>query len=148
MTSNSSEEGKLEATMTYNYLLDTNLVSDMMRHPTGAVFQKISEVGEASICTSVVVVCELRFGVKKRGSKQLAQRLEDILRLLPIISLASPVEEYYANARTHLEKSGTPIGPNDLLIAAHALSRGLTVVTANVREFSLVPGLKVENWLR
>ncbi|MGC1309020.1 MAG: type II toxin-antitoxin system VapC family toxin [Phormidesmis sp.] len=128
-------------------LLDTNIVSGMMRHPTGAVFQRISEVGEDSICTSIVVICELHFGVKKHGSERLAQRLKDVVRLLPVIALSSPAENYYADARAHLEKSGMPIGPNDLLIAAHALSLDLTVVTANVQEFSRVPGLRVENWL-
>ena len=133
--------------MPYAYLLDTNIVSDMIRHPTGTVFQRISEIGEVGVCTSIVVACELRFGVQKRGSDQLIQRLEDVLRILPVIPLSLPVERYYAEVRTHLEKLGTPIGPNDLLIASHALSLGLTVVTANVREFSRVPELKVENWL-
>lgn len=133
--------------MPYAYLLDTNIVSDMIRHPMGAVFQRILEVGEASVCTSVVVACELRFGVQKRGSDRLSQRLEEILRILPVVPLSSPVERHYAEVRTHLEKSGAPIGPNDLIIASHALSLNLTIVTANVSEFSRVPNLKIENWL-
>ena len=133
--------------MPYQYLLDTNIVSDMIRHPMGAVADKLSEVGEASVCTSVIVACELRFGVHKSGSNRLQQKLEQVLKVLPVIPLEPPVETYYAEIRTHLERLGTPIGPNDMLIAAHALRLDLTVVTANVREFSRVPNLKVENWL-
>jgi tRNA(fMet)-specific endonuclease VapC len=133
--------------MSYLYLLDTNIVSDLIRHLAGAVFQKLSDVGEASVCTSIVVACELSFGVQKSGSARLKQKLEQVLKVLPLISLEHPIEKYYAEIRTHLEQSGTPIGPNDMLIAAQALMLDLTVVTANVREFSRVPGLKNENWL-
>lgn len=133
--------------MPYTYLLDTNIVSDLMRHPAGQVYQQILEVGEESICTSVVVACELRFGVEKRGSAQLKQRLDNVLKIIPIIPLASPVEIYYASTRTYLEKQGMPIGPNDLLIACHALALDLTVVTDNLREFARVPKLKLQNWL-
>ena len=66
---------------------------------------------------------------------------------LPILPLVPPIEDHYAQIRSHLERIGTPIGPNDLLIAAHAQLLGLTIVTANVREFSRVPSLMVENWL-
>jgi tRNA(fMet)-specific endonuclease VapC len=134
--------------MSYLYLLDTNIVSDMIRHPTGAVFQKISEVGEDSVCTNVIVACELRFGVYKSGSKSLTQKLEQVLKVLPVISLEPPVETYYAAIRSHLEQAGTPIGSNDMLIAAHALMLDLTVITANLREFSRVPNLRHKNWLQ
>lgn len=133
--------------MPYQYLLDTNIVSDMIRHPTGSVASKLSEVGEASVCTSVIVACELHFGVHKSGSIRLQRKLEQVLKVLPVIPLEPPVEIYYAEIRTYLERLGTPIGPNDMLIAAHALRLDLTVVTANVREYSRVPSLKVENWL-
>lgn len=133
--------------MDYAYLLDTNIISDLMRHPSGPVFKKISEAGETSVCTSILVVCELRFGIRKRQSQSLEQRLEDILARLPIIPFSSPVEHHYAEIRAHLEEIGTPIGPNDMLIAAQARSLNLTVVTANIKEFSRVPTLKVENWL-
>lgn len=133
--------------MAYTYLLDTNIVSDMIRYPRGRIFQKISEIGEDSVCTSIVVACELRFGVQKKGSTQMKQRLTDVLQIIPVISLSAPIEAYYAETRTFLQKEGMPIGPNDLLIAAHALSLNLAIVTANIREFSRVPGLKLENWL-
>ena len=133
--------------MTYQYLLDTNILSDLVKHPQGKVFQKIASIGEGYICTSIMVACELRFGARKRGSKRLTQQLEIILQALPVLPIDNPIDQIYAEIRTFLEKAGTPIGPNDLLIAAHALTLDLTLVTANVREFERVPNLKVENWL-
>ncbi|MCL1464160.1 PIN domain-containing protein [Argonema galeatum] len=99
------------------------------------------------MCTSIIVVCELRFGAAKSGSLRLIQQLERIFEVLPILSLDSPVDRHYAAIRRHLEQAGTPISPNDLLIAAHALALNLTLVTANVREFGRVPALSLENWL-
>lgn len=133
--------------MTYQYLLDTNILSDLVRNPQGLVFQRIATAGENCICTSIVVACELRFGAAKSGSVRLAQQLDSILNVLPVLPLEPPVERHYAAIRTHLEQAGMPIGPNDLLIAAHALALSLTLVTANIREFSRVPDLSVENWL-
>jgi tRNA(fMet)-specific endonuclease VapC len=133
--------------MNYQYLLDTNILSDLLRQPQGRVFQQISAVGEDKICTSLIVICELRFGIAKRGSLRLAQSLERTLIALPILPLEPPIAQHYAEIRTHLEQAGTPIGANDLLIAAHALALNLTLVTANIAEFERVPNLKVENWL-
>ena len=133
--------------MTYRYLLDTNILSDLIRHPQGRVFQRISAAGEDSVCTSIIVACELRFGVAKSGSSHLMQQLERILEVLSVLPLAPPVDAHYAAIRTHLEQAGTPIGPNDLLIAAHALALDSTLVTANSREFERVPTLSLDNWL-
>lgn len=133
--------------MTYQYLLDTNILSDLVRHPQGQVFQRIAAVGEDSVCTSIIVACELRFGATKSGSSRLIQQLERILEVLPVLPLEPPIDGYYAAIRTHLEQAGTPIGSNDLLIAAHALALDLTVVTANTREFERVPALSSDNWL-
>jgi tRNA(fMet)-specific endonuclease VapC len=118
----------------------------LVRHPQGLVFQRLTALEENSICTSIIVVCELRFGAAKSGSLRLLQQLESIL-VLSILSLSPPVDRHYAVIRTHLEQTGKPISPNDLLIAAHTLALNLTLVTANVREFERVPGLRVENWL-
>lgn len=93
------------------------------------------------------MVCELQFGASKSGSLRLLHQLESILEVLPILSLSPPVDQHYAVIRTHLEQTGRPIRPNDLLIAAHTLALNLTLVTANIREFERVPGLSVENWL-
>lgn len=133
--------------MPYQYLLDTNIISDLVRHPQGRVFQRIVTVGEASICTSIIVACELRFGANKSGSVRLIHQLESILGVLPILSLEPPVDSHYGKIRAQLEQAGTPIGPNDLLIAAHALALDLTLVTANTREFQRVFDLKLDNWL-
>lgn len=133
--------------MAYQYLLDTNILSDLVRHPQGLIFQQIVTVGEDSICTSIIVACELRFGAVKSGSKRLTQQLESILQVLPVLPLEAPVEHHYANIRAFLEQAGTPIGPNDLVIAAHALALDLTLITANTKGFERVPGLKLDNWL-
>jgi tRNA(fMet)-specific endonuclease VapC len=129
------------------YLLDTNILSDLVRNPRGCVTAQIEKVGEVGICTSVIVAAELRFGAVKSGSLKLADRVDLILAALEILPLKQPADRNYGEIRHFLARQGLPIGPNDLLIAAHALSLNLTVVTANVREFSRVPGLKIENWL-
>lgn len=129
------------------YLLDTNIVSDLMRHPQGAVAQRMAAIGIEQIAISIVVACELRFGVARATTHRLAQRLDLILEQIPALALESPVEEHYADIRNVLERGGTPIGPNDLLIAAHARALGLVLVTGNLREFDRVSGLVVENWL-
>lgn len=129
------------------YLLDTNIVSDLVRHPAGSVMQHIAGLGAEQVCISIVVACEVRFGAAKSGSQRFARQLELVLGQLETLPLEAPVEEHYADIRNMLERMGTPIGPNDLLIAAHARALGLTLVTDNVREFSRVSGLVVENWL-
>ena len=129
------------------YLLDTNIVSDLLRHPRGRVAQQIAAVGVQAITTSIVVACELRFGAVKSGASRLIQHLDLILQRLPILTLEPPVDDHYADIRSALERVGTPIGPNDLLIAAHARALGLALVTDNLREFARVPGLQLENWL-
>lgn len=129
------------------YLLDTNIVSDLMRRPQGCVAQRMAAAGIESIAVSIVVACELRFGLAKNPARRLAQRLDLVLGQLPVLPLEPPVEEHYADIRHALERAGTPIGPNDLLIAAHARTLGLVLVTDNVREFARVPDLVVENWL-
>ena len=131
--------------MSLRYLLDTNILSDLIRNPQGAVAEKIAASGEATICTSLVVAAELRFGARKSGSRPLTERVDLILSALHVEPLEPPVDRHYAKIRHHLARKGTPIGPNDLLIAAHALSLDLTVVTANEKEFVRVPGLKTEN---
>jgi len=129
------------------YLLDTNIISDLIRNPAGNVAQRIAEKGESTVCTSIVVACELRFGARKKGSAPLAARVEEILSVIEVLALDADADRHYAEIRTELEASGTPIGPNDLLIAAHALALGLILVTANTAEFSRIPDLPVENWL-
>lgn len=129
------------------YLLDTNIISDLVRNPQGLVAAGISRVGESNVCTSIVVAAELRFGVAKSTSKRLARQVGAILSAMVVLPLAAPIDQHYADIRKTLERGGMPIGPNDLLVAAHARALGATVVTANEREFRRVAGLRVENWL-
>lgn len=129
------------------YLLDTNILSDLIRNPQGIVAKRIAAVGEVRVCTSIVVAAELRYGAAKSGSKKLTTRVGLILSAIEILPLGAPTDHQYAELRHTLTRQGTPIGPNDMLIAAHALAAGLTMVTANVREFSRIPGLAVENWI-
>lgn len=128
------------------YLLDTNIVSDLVRDPHGAVARRIARAGEDSVCTSIVVACELRYGAAKKGSARLSEQLETILQALMVLPLEPGVDRHYGEIRAHLERTGLPIGANDLLIAAHARAAGLRLVTRNVGEFSRVPGLKVTSW--
>ena len=129
------------------YLLDTNILSDLVRHPQGRIAQCIAAVGEASVCTSMIVASEMRFGVAKRGASKLAAQVEAILAVMEVLPFDVPADREYAKVRLYLEQAGTPVGPNDMLIAAHALATEATLVTANVSEFSRIPGLRLENWL-
>jgi tRNA(fMet)-specific endonuclease VapC len=90
----------------------------------------------------------LKYGVVKKGSQSLSARLDQLLVCIDILPLTSEVEDHYADIRVALEKIGQPIGHNDLFIAAHARSSELIFITDNFSEFSRVPGLRVENWLR
>ena len=129
------------------YLRDTNILSDLLRHPKGPVARRIEIVGEGNVCTSVTVAAELRFGAAKSGSRELARWIDDLLKAIDILPLEEPVDRVYGLLRQALAGRGQLIGPNDMLIAAHALASDLTLVTANLKEFSRVPELRVENWL-
>jgi tRNA(fMet)-specific endonuclease VapC len=130
------------------FLLDTNIVSDLVRHPRGRIFDRISEVGEKDVCTSIVVAAELRYGATKKKSSRLTSQLEAVLGAIEVLALEAPVDAVYGVIRAGLEQIGQPIGANDLLIAAHALALDLTVVTDNERKFLRIDDLRVENWLR
>jgi tRNA(fMet)-specific endonuclease VapC len=130
------------------YLLDTNIVSDLVRHPQGRVAQRIQDVGDAEVAKSIIVAAELRYGATKKGSTRLTQQLESVLSALAVLPFEAPADAAYGLLRTRLEQTGQPIGGNDLLIAAQTLSLGYTIVTDNEREFGRIEGLPCENWLR
>ncbi len=132
----------------HRFLLDTNILSDLVRHPQGVVARRIHEHGEQAVCTSIVVACELRFGAAKRQSPRLSAQVEAILSAIDVLPLDAPVDEHYARLRLHLEQTGTPIGPNDMLLAAQALAENATLVSANTSEFHRVPDLMCVNWLQ
>jgi tRNA(fMet)-specific endonuclease VapC len=131
----------------YRYLLDTNIVSQLVRDPHGPITRRIARVGETRVCTSIVVACELRYGAAKKGSVRLSAQLEQVLAVLPILALEAGVDRHYGDIRADLERRGTPVGPNDLLIAAQARALGLILITDNVGEFGRIERLEVKNWL-
>lgn len=129
------------------YMLDTNIISDLIKNPQGKAAKRIARVGEDNICTSIIVASELRYGCAKSGSPRLLKAVEDILSEIPVLPFDVPADAQYGGIRAELEAAGRLIGSNDLLIAAHAYTSGTTVVTANTSEFNRIRGLKVENWL-
>jgi tRNA(fMet)-specific endonuclease VapC len=129
------------------HLLDTNVLSRVVDDPFGRVSVRIQSHGIDTVCTSILVAAELRFGAAKSGSRRLAERVDRVLRGITVLPFEPPADRYYGELRSHLMREGRPIGPTDLFIAAHALALDLTLVTANVGEFSRVPDLRVENWL-
>ena len=133
---------------TTRYLLDTNIVSDLIRNPQGRIAAHIAKIGEALVCTSIIVAAELRYGVAEKGSLRLTAQLESVFSGLEIFPFETPAEIIYGDLRAQLEAIGKPIGGNDMLIGAHAISLGYTLVTDNEREFSRIDGLPLENWLR
>jgi tRNA(fMet)-specific endonuclease VapC len=130
------------------YLLDTSIVSDLVRNPQGTVAQRIRKVGEDNVCTSIVVAAQLRYGAEEKGSPRLSAQLETVLGVLEVLAFEAPGDRAYGAIRTQLEKAGRTIGANDLLIAAHALALGYTVITDNEDEFARITNLRHENWLR
>jgi tRNA(fMet)-specific endonuclease VapC len=129
------------------WMLDTNTLSDLIRNPQGALVRRLSSIEPDAVATSIVVACELRFGARRKGSDALTSRVEQLLGALTVLPFDEPADQHYADIRTALERAGTPIGSHDLFIAAHARSRGMTLVTHNTREFERVPGLSVEDWM-
>ncbi len=128
-------------------MLDTNIMSDLIKNPSGQAARRLQAVGEETICTSIIVAAELRYGCAKKGSAALLKRVEALLAEVPVLALDVPADVEYGGIRAELESAGQTIGQNDLLIAAHAYALGATIVTANEREFRRIRGLQVENWL-
>jgi tRNA(fMet)-specific endonuclease VapC len=127
-------------------MLDTNIISDMVKNPRGLAAQR-ARAHQVEICTSIIVAAELRYGCSKKLSPVLLRKVEEILDEIGVLALDVPADSDYGGLRCELEAAGQPIGGNDLFIAAHAYSLRLTLVTANVREFSRIRGLNIENWL-
>ena len=131
------------------YLIDTNIcIYIMNKRPIGIIHKfKQFDVGEIGVST--ITVSELQYGVVKGKNRRLnKQRVEEFLSPLAIIPYDEIAANTYGDIRHKLEKCGEPIGPLDLLIAAHALSRNLTLITNNEKEFKRVKNLKVKNWAK
>lgn len=132
-------------------VLDTNILSDLLKNPAGKAARKIASLdaeGRESLATSVIVASDLRYGAAKSGSAVLAERVEQLLAAIDVLALEADADRHYGVIRARLERAGTVIGANDLLIAAHVLALDAILVTDNVRDFKRVEGLRVENWLR
>ncbi len=131
-----------------DYLLDTNILSALIKDPKGNAAQQVRGVGADRIFTSIIVASEMQFGIRKKASDQLTERVESLLASIQILDFKPPADLlHYGELRHLLQKSRIVIDPNDLLIAAHVLSENLIMVTENVNEFNRVPRLNVENWL-
>ena len=130
-----------------HYLLDTNILSDLLDNLRGYARKKLGQVGYQAVCTSIIAAGELRYGAVRKNSDRLNTRVEAILTQIAVIDFSPDADRHYAHLRTQLERKGTPISGNDMLIAAHALALDATLVTANTREFARIDGLKLENWL-
>ncbi len=130
------------------YLLDTNILSDLIRNPRGMIWRRLGSVRNEQVVTSIIVAGELRYGAARNRSASLEAKVESMLTSFAVLPFERPADVLYGDLRAKLERIGRPISNNDLLIAAHALATGCTVVTDNVREFARVDSLAVENWLR
>ena len=129
------------------YMLDTDTCSYVMKGSEPGVIRRLTSVPVGEVCISVITQAELMYGVEVSPKReQDGARLEVLLRHMVVLDLVQTAALDYAEIRASLKKQGKMIGANDLLIAAHARSMGLTLVTNNVREFRRVPRLKVENW--
>lgn len=127
-------------------MLDTNIISDMVKNPRGLAAQR-ARAHQDELCTSIIVASELRYGCAKEYSPELLRKVEDILEEIGVLALEVPADGEYGGLRSELEAAGQAIGANDLFIAAHAYALRLTLVTAKVLGFSRIRGLSIENWL-
>ena len=131
------------------YLIDTNICIYIMNKRPIAIIHKFKQFEVGAIGVSTITVSELQYGVSKSKNRRLnKQRIEEFLSPLEILPYDEIAASIYGDIRLQLEKRGEPIGPLDLLIAAHALSRNLVLITNNEKEFKRVHNLKVENWAK
>jgi tRNA(fMet)-specific endonuclease VapC len=131
----------------YRYMLDTDIFSYIMNRSSASVTRKLEGVGVGDVCLSAIVESEVLFGIERSPRRHIIQTAFDkYLKYFDVLAYPPEAAIHYAQIRAALEARGTPIGANDLFVAAHARCLGLTLVTNNTREFARVPGLKIENW--
>jgi tRNA(fMet)-specific endonuclease VapC len=129
------------------YMLDTDTCSYIMKRSNDAVLKRLQEVPVRDVCISVITKSELLFGVEMSPLREQDEAaLSAFLRYVEVLDFPDQASLHYARIRADLKTQGTMIGANDLLIAAHARSLGLTLVTNNTREFARVRDLMIENW--
>jgi len=126
-------------------MLDTDICSYIIKRRPATLLERFEKHAE-SLNVSVMTAAELRFGAEKARRPKLAELVEAYLERLAILDWTNEVSGHYARIRSELEHSGRPIGNMDLLIASHAVSQRMTLVTNNLKHFSHVPGLQVEVW--
>lgn len=130
------------------YMLDTNICIYAIKNRPASVLASLRAHESAGIGLSSITVAELFFGAEKSGSARNLVALRHFLEPLEIADFDQTAAEAYGRLRNVLERDGTPIGPLDTQIAAHALALGVSLVTNNTREFTRVPGLRLENWVK
>ena len=129
------------------YMLDTDTCSYVMKRSNQAVLERLQKVRVSDVCMSVITKSELLFGVEMSPRRQQDEiALNAFLQYVEVVDFPEEAAPHYAKIRAHLKTRGTMIGGNDLFIAAHARSLGLTLVTNNTNEFGRVPDLVLENW--
>jgi tRNA(fMet)-specific endonuclease VapC len=132
------------------YMLDTNILVYVLnaRPRHAAVLERLDREAAQDLVVSSVTLGELHCGIEKSQRRDANRRaLQRVLRALNIVVFDAQAAEAYGSVRATLERAGTPVGPLDTLIAAHALGLGVTLVTSNVREFARIRGLRVESWV-
>ncbi|MGA2401430.1 MAG: type II toxin-antitoxin system VapC family toxin [Syntrophobacteraceae bacterium] len=129
------------------FMLDTNICIYIIKNHPVEVLQKLKRFSPSDLVISAITVCELEYGASKSSNPEKnRQTLIKFLAPFEICPLGEQAAAHYGDIRAHLERSGKLIGAMDLLIAAHARSLSLTIVTNNLKEFDRVPGLRIENW--
>lgn len=131
------------------YMLDTDICSGVIKMRSPALLERFNSHAE-EICVSSITLAELYFGAERSDAerrRRLLRTIEHLAGRLETLPFGEQAAVHYGQLRAELERAGKMIGSNDMLIAAHARSEGLTVVTNNGREFERVPGLRVENWI-
>jgi tRNA(fMet)-specific endonuclease VapC len=132
--------------MAITYLLDTNIISYALRDPMKRVARQIAAVPREQVAMSIITAMELRFGLSKTPSVRNKAVVEAVLATVPVANLPDGIAPIYGALRADLERRGTPIGPLDTIIAAHALALGCVLVTSNMKEFRRVAKLQCEDW--
>jgi tRNA(fMet)-specific endonuclease VapC len=129
------------------YVLDTDICSYVMKRSNDVVLKRLQKVPVSDVCISVITKSELLYGVEVSPRRQQDEAaLNAFLSYVDVLDFPDQASSHYAQIRSRLKKLGTMIGGNDLFIAAHARSLGLTLVTHNTREFGRVPRLVIEDW--
>lgn len=131
------------------YLLDTNICIYLIKRSSAKMFARFHKLRVGDVSISAITFCELQFGVANSAHPEKNQlALMEFLAPLEVLDFPAAAGVVYGEVRAKLQRKGTPIGNFDLLIGAHALQAGLTLVTNNTKEFKRIPNLKLENWVK